>query len=356
LIHIDFAENYVCCYSSEIQSVHFGGSHAQATLHDGVLYSQSNEHDLIATSFCTISDSRHHGPAAIWTYLDPVLKFVKSFNSAVDTVHFFSDSHSTQYRQKLNFLYFCTKIQNYGFRYGTWNFSEAGHGKGAADGVGGSLKRTADRLISLGTDINTPRQLFDAHCSSGSNIKLFYVSSEDVDVALQNETTSVKHIPGTMNIHQLTCFELAKVRYRDVSCFCSPNCNCYSPKEFAFEAPMPSVNTPNVDSDPVSLKSGEWTSIDELNLNLVEQFCLVKYDGKAYPGKILQVDIDDDDALIRCMARVGDNRFFWPVCEDVAWYMRNDILTLIQEPTAVGRGRHCQVDPLVWSRVLHHLH
>ncbi len=38
VIHIDFSENYTCKYSSEIQAVHFGSSHQQATLHTGVLY------------------------------------------------------------------------------------------------------------------------------------------------------------------------------------------------------------------------------------------------------------------------------------------------------------------------------
>jgi len=38
MIHIDFAENYLCQYNREIQSVHFGGSHKQTTLHTGVLY------------------------------------------------------------------------------------------------------------------------------------------------------------------------------------------------------------------------------------------------------------------------------------------------------------------------------
>ena len=37
-IHIDFSENYTCRYSREIQSIIFGASHQQATLHTGVLY------------------------------------------------------------------------------------------------------------------------------------------------------------------------------------------------------------------------------------------------------------------------------------------------------------------------------
>lgn len=35
----------------------------------------------------------------------------------------------------------------------TWNFHESGHGKGAPDGVGGTLKRTANRKVLHGRDI-----------------------------------------------------------------------------------------------------------------------------------------------------------------------------------------------------------
>ncbi|KAI4812032.1 hypothetical protein KUCAC02_014888 [Chaenocephalus aceratus] len=38
VVHIDFSENYGCKYSSEVQAVHFGASHQQATLHTGVYY------------------------------------------------------------------------------------------------------------------------------------------------------------------------------------------------------------------------------------------------------------------------------------------------------------------------------
>ena len=32
----------------------------------------------------------------------------------------------------------------------TWNFFKSGHGKGAADGIGGTVKREADRLVTHG--------------------------------------------------------------------------------------------------------------------------------------------------------------------------------------------------------------
>lgn len=43
----------------------------------------------------------------------------------------------------------------------TWNYSESGHGKGAPDGIGATLKRTADRMVTFGNDIGTSAQFYD---------------------------------------------------------------------------------------------------------------------------------------------------------------------------------------------------
>ncbi|KAJ3612394.1 hypothetical protein NHX12_020670 [Muraenolepis orangiensis] len=75
LLHIDFSENYVCKYGKEIQSVHFGGSHQQASLHTGVLYTAGEQ---VPHTFCSISPSRRHDPVAIWAHLDPILKAVEA--------------------------------------------------------------------------------------------------------------------------------------------------------------------------------------------------------------------------------------------------------------------------------------
>lgn len=144
LIHIDFSENYSCKYSKEIQSVHFGGSHQQATLHTGVLYVQAEPYPV---SFCSISPSRRHDPPAIWAHLDPVLEMVTECYPEVDRLNFFSDGPATQYKQKYNFYLISTEPHKRGFHKVTWNFFEASHGKGAPDGIGGTLKRSADTLV-----------------------------------------------------------------------------------------------------------------------------------------------------------------------------------------------------------------
>lgn len=172
IINVDFSENYSCKYSAEIQAVHFGASHQQATMHTGVLYVGDNSSPLC---FCTISQSKKKGPPAIWQHLEPVLDYIQAHHPSVSVVHFFSDGPCTQYRQKGNFFLFSTELSKRGFQSGTWNFFEASHGKGAPDGVGGVLKRLADQLVSQGRDIPDAITLYRALLTTGTTVKLFYV-------------------------------------------------------------------------------------------------------------------------------------------------------------------------------------
>lgn len=61
LIICDFSENYCGKLHQEIQSVHFGGSRNQISLHTGVIYSKNNK----PASFCSLSPCCDHDPGAI---------------------------------------------------------------------------------------------------------------------------------------------------------------------------------------------------------------------------------------------------------------------------------------------------
>lgn len=148
LLHIDFSENYSCKYSSEAQSVHFGASRQQISLHTGVAYTTDQ-----VNSFCTISASLKHDAKAIAAHLLPILE--RFSTPVIDTTYFLSDSPSTQYRNKTMFniigYYLPSKFRN--INKISWSYSEAGHGKGAPDVIGATLKRTTDRLVAENTDI-----------------------------------------------------------------------------------------------------------------------------------------------------------------------------------------------------------
>lgn len=147
IIHIDFSENYVCKMHKEVQSVHFGASQVQLTLHTGCYYVQGKTKP---TLFCGVSESLRHDPSSVWAFLHPVLTEIKTEHPSIQRIHFFSDGPTSQYKQKQNFYLFATELHRKGFEFGTWNFFAASHGKGVPDSVGGIVKRTADRGVLQG--------------------------------------------------------------------------------------------------------------------------------------------------------------------------------------------------------------
>jgi len=356
IIHIDFAENYLCKYSTEIQSVHFGGSHKQVTLHTGVLY-VGGKSDV--TTFCTISDSTDHSPAGIWAYLQPVFADLKAEHPSVSVVHFFSDSPSTQYRQRKMFYLFCTELYSIGFMNATWNFFEAGHGKGAPDGVGGALKRAADSAVATGCDIPDAGSFYRVLVDKTS-IRLYFVSEGTVCESVHRLPENISSIAGTMTIHQLVTVRRGELVHRRVSCTCSPcdkyDCACFNPKRHVYSSDVPESSEVSTGSTSTSVhneQSGVFQlpqfDIDIVSADLIGQYCCVEYDGKPYPGVIL--DIDDADIQVQCMHAVGENRFFWPQKRpDVCWYSSDRLLALIPEPQNVT-NRHKEVNRAVWSAV-----
>ncbi|PZC73688.1 hypothetical protein B5X24_HaOG208959 [Helicoverpa armigera] len=228
ILHCDFSENYVCKMAEEVQAMHFGASKTQVTLHTGLLYIK-NEKPLC---FCTVSPSLKHGPEAIWGHLKPVIDFIKEKLPTVRRIHFWSDGPTTQYRQKYNFFLFCEIMQNEGFHQATWSFFEASHGKGAADGGGGVVKRTLDARVAYGKDIVDAKSVFETLLQSEISVKTFYVSDQDIEKIKISNPKIILPIPSTMTIHQVIVTENKNtVKYRPLSCFCMRGiCDCFSPK------------------------------------------------------------------------------------------------------------------------------
>ncbi|CAH1118147.1 unnamed protein product [Phaedon cochleariae] len=152
MLHMDFSENYVLKYASEVQASHFGASKKQISLHTSVFY---HANDMMKpVSYGTFSNCLRHDPAAICAHLIPVLKDMKQVVPNLKTIHFVSDGPTTQYRNKTMFHLASSYLPRIvGAINIFWHFSEAGHGKGAPDGIGGCLKRSADGLVARGKDL-----------------------------------------------------------------------------------------------------------------------------------------------------------------------------------------------------------
>ena len=77
IIQIDFSENYNTKAAVEIQSMHFGASRAQVSLHTCHLtYCDKESQKLATTCYCTLSDDTRHSTPAVWAHLNPILEIL----------------------------------------------------------------------------------------------------------------------------------------------------------------------------------------------------------------------------------------------------------------------------------------
>lgn len=229
VFRIDFSENYVCKYSEEIQSAHFGASKKQITLNTGVFYIKNGDGKVDTKSFCTVSDNLDHQAHAIWAHMDPVLKKVNACYPDINHVHFYTDGPSSQYKNRFNIYLMKTNLPRYfnNLQSITWNFTEAGHGKGPMDGVGGVLKRRADEFVRHGNDITCADQFVNS-MKNRTKVKLFIIDSSSIDkIKKEVKETYIPPIHGITKAKQITWYRSGLMYSRSLSCFtCKPSCYC----------------------------------------------------------------------------------------------------------------------------------
>ncbi|WAR24778.1 hypothetical protein MAR_038447 [Mya arenaria] len=331
MVHIDFSENYNTKYANEIQSVHFGASKQQISLHTGIAYLGDDK-----VSFCSVSDCLKHGPAAIWAHLAPVITYLKT-RKRFSVIHFVTGP-TTQYRNKLNFYLCSTKVFDYGCTLSTWNFLEAAHGKGAADGVGAAVKRAADRQVHTYQKDITSGMEFVANVQQCSSVMMFYVEEQSILELESQLPTSLKPLTDTMKIHQLITDNRSEIAHRVVSCFCRHPviCSCFSLTRVLFPEYVLQLE-PDVEQK------------EDMDERLIGRYCIIDYDGLPYPGLIL--DIDEEGAEVSAMCRIGANRFFWPLVEDRLWYGKEKIVALLETEPELVTKRHRKLDDSMWKHI-----
>jgi hypothetical protein len=107
----------------------------------------------------------------------------------------------------------------------------------------------------------------------------------------------------------------------------------------------------SLDSNSTS-PSTSLVLLEEPSASDIGKWCIVKYDGKPYPGIIIDVDVVDWNVEVKTMHSVGRNRFFWPTMIDRVWYTQDNFLSLIPEPSPIGT-RHLQVNPQMYAHIEH---
>lgn len=184
-LHIDFSENYLMKFGNEVQSAHFGAND-QVIIHQGIAYSS----DSTAVSFATISKDRRKTSPAVIAHIKKALEILKI--NELSKILVFSDSPSSQYRNSNTMSFMANLCKQLNIPEFQWFFSEAGHGKSAADGVGAVLKRRADARVSSGEFVDSISSFKSA--VADINILVEEVLTEEIEKHLNFDT--VAKMPG----------------------------------------------------------------------------------------------------------------------------------------------------------------
>ncbi|KAG5895746.1 hypothetical protein JTB14_029516 [Gonioctena quinquepunctata] len=177
------------------------------------------------------------------------------------------------YRQ---WMYENSTYEKNGINNFTWNYSEPGHGKGAPDGVGGTLKRSADQAVAEGKDVidlNVLKNVLSSKCPS---IMLI----EDTPAVSTRRKRKEVEVESNVKISKITPSEK----------------NIYGYK--------------------------------------VGDHVLITWNNEVNPGKILS--LSGDGALVRCMKK-GSKCWKWPTDKDEELYAWPDVLRIIEPPKLLSR-------------------
>ena len=322
VLQVDFSENYACKASTEIQAMHFGASRRQITLHT----CHATLKDLNTQCYCTVSEDLRHELAAIWAHLLPVLRDLRKKD--ITCIHFLSDGPATQYKNRRNFAMLSSIPFEMGFQKVFWNFLEASHGKGPADGVGAAIKNAADRSVAHGNDVLNISQL----CATAHdvNVTVTQVTSRDVDDFSEciPDLDQLVPIKGSMQIHQIICLKAGFIKHRVLSCYCSDvSCECYQPT--AVRMPVQSfpdgLLTHHSESIMIERQADDRTeSVDnDSTTPLLHHYYAVYFTqrskGTFYVGRL--TNRKNDELHFKFLERVGNRSahlFDWPKREDLA--------------------------------------
>ena len=310
LVTADFSENYAFILQDAAQGFHWNNS--QATIHPFVgYYIDSGEvHHL---SYVVISECLNHDTTAVYLFQKCFISLLKTVAPQITKVIYFSDGAASQYKNRKNFLNLCHHKEDFGLS-AEWHFSATSHGKGACDGLGGTVKRLAARTSlqrPYDQQIMTPRQLFDWATASISAITFEYCTIEDYEREqhhLEERFQASQTIPGTRKLHSFvpTSIDTVAVKY-------------FSASTISKEMRVTSVES---EMEPETI-SGFVTCLHEQNWWL---------------GCVLQVEPDDSLVTIQFLHPHGPcSSFKYPSAPEVHTLPVRYVFTKVDPRTRTGR-------------------
>ena len=118
-VQLDFAENYVCNFSAEVSSAYYS---KQQTIHPAVInYKEAPLTNLQHKSVVLLSDENDHTAPTVFAFLKKLIAWIRDNFKDVTSIHYISDSPTSQYRNCSIFKILSVHKQMFGID-ATWQY------------------------------------------------------------------------------------------------------------------------------------------------------------------------------------------------------------------------------------------
>ena len=137
VLHEDFSENFSLKQQSEIMSAHWDQS--SVTIFTAVLSSKNEP----SKSYAVVCEEYKKDKFLVAACNRAIVNHAAQNGTSFNKVHFFSDGAAGQFKNCYNLSTITnpTAMIHEEVKEADWNFFATSHGKGAVDGVGGTVKR-----------------------------------------------------------------------------------------------------------------------------------------------------------------------------------------------------------------------
>ena len=209
---MDYSENFECRYQDEPSALYYDCH--QITLHPMVVYF-TEDGMLKHQSFIGITDEMSHAAPTTYAFMKKLVPAIKNLKPGIRKINVVTDSPVSQYRNKSVVKIIASSQKELGVEMG-WDFLEAGHGKGPCDGVGGSIKQSADIAIKRGTHISNAKQFYDWAREAKPSLKFIYLDGRDI-ACTRSQLSSSRPAQGLSWCHTIQVYQ-GYVYIKETSC------------------------------------------------------------------------------------------------------------------------------------------
>ena len=192
---IDAKQNPICTF--KLLCVQ---NHSQATLCTAHAWINQD----CKESIVIISDDLNHTKNAVYTFMSFLYNHLTNKYPTIETINTFSDGAASQFKQRYLFSNLHTWEQNTQTNI-IWNFFATSHGKGAVDGLGGTVKHSVWRFVKAGGNAPLDAMSYsEIALQCNPNTSIFFISSEGIGKK-SDEMTEHWHqilpVPNTLKLH-----------------------------------------------------------------------------------------------------------------------------------------------------------